>query len=206
MPATKKTRKPRPKAQPGARPLKKVIDPRLIKALAHPLRADVLITLSEKVASPRELASEVGLDVSEVSYHVRELKKAQCIELVRTKRRRGAVEHFYRATTRFLLDDEEWGRLPDSARSSIAGDILRLIVGEAGAALKSGALEAPAQHLSRTPMAIDEQGWAEVLATMERALHEILAIQARSGARLARTGGEALTATVALLGFETAEQ
>ena len=42
------------------RPLKKVIDPKLVKALSHPLRADLLSTLSERVASPRELADEIA--------------------------------------------------------------------------------------------------------------------------------------------------
>src|SRR3954465_10750603 len=70
------------------------------KAFAHPLRVQILIILNEKVASPNMLAQQLDQSLNLVAYHVRVLEKYDCIELVDTKQRRGATEHFYRATRR----------------------------------------------------------------------------------------------------------
>lgn len=79
--------------------LKQIIDPRLAKAFTHPLRGHAWVTICERgIASPREIADETGIDVSEVSYHFRTLKKYELIRLVRTEKRRGFAEHFYEPT------------------------------------------------------------------------------------------------------------
>src|SRR5260221_12408260 len=83
--------------------LKQVIDPTLAKAFTHPLRGHVWVTICEKgIASPAEIAGELELDVSEVSYHFRELKRRKLIRLVRTVQRRGFDEHFYEPCTPVL--------------------------------------------------------------------------------------------------------
>ena len=85
------------------------------KAFAHPLRVQILIILNERVASPNLLAQELEQSLNLVAYHVRVLEKYDCIELVDTKQRRGATEHFYRATRRQFLSDAEWSRMPRDA-------------------------------------------------------------------------------------------
>jgi predicted transcriptional regulator len=67
------------------------------RALAHPLRARALKLFGDAPKSPNQVAKELGVDVSSLAYHVRVLRKLGCIELVETKQRRGALEHFYRA-------------------------------------------------------------------------------------------------------------
>ena len=103
--------KPRTNSKRGEK-----LEQRLFKALAHPLRFQALIILSERVASPNELSKELGEGLSQVSYHVKVLLESDCIELVKTEPRRGAVEHYYRATSRAFLSDDEWATLPDSVR------------------------------------------------------------------------------------------
>lgn len=73
------------------------IDPRLAKALSNDVRAQALELLSTSSLSPKAIATELGLDVRSVAYHVRVLKKLGCIELIETRPRRGAIEHVYRA-------------------------------------------------------------------------------------------------------------
>src|SRR5215211_3459933 len=73
------------------------IDHRLARALSHPLRLKLLAALNEGVASPNQLANRLGEPLANVSYHVRILLDLDCIELVETAQRRGAIEHFYRA-------------------------------------------------------------------------------------------------------------
>src|SRR3954451_17343796 len=79
----------------GERPPGGSSEARIAKALAHPLRARILQRLGERVASPGELAVELGASVGVVSYHVRMLRDYDCVELVRTEPRRGALQHFY---------------------------------------------------------------------------------------------------------------
>ncbi len=55
---------------------KSKLDQRLIKALAHPLRVEILAILNERVASPNELAKGLGEGLSQVSYHVKVLHEA----------------------------------------------------------------------------------------------------------------------------------
>jgi DNA-binding transcriptional ArsR family regulator len=72
------------------------LDPRLAKALSNDVRTRALELLAEGPRSPKLIAAELELDLRNVAYHVRVLKKLGCIELVETVPRRGAVEHVYR--------------------------------------------------------------------------------------------------------------
>lgn len=80
------------------------LDPRLAKALSSDLRAQILKLIAESDRSPKSVAEELGLDLRGVAYHVRVLKQLDCVELVATRPRRGAVEHIYRAAG-WVLDD-----------------------------------------------------------------------------------------------------
>jgi DNA-binding transcriptional ArsR family regulator len=65
------------------------------RALAHPVRAQILAELERRAASPSQLADVVGESVGVVSYHVRVLAEAGLAELVGTVPKRGALQHFY---------------------------------------------------------------------------------------------------------------
>lgn len=81
------------------------IDQQLAKALSSDLRAQALALISEGIASPKQIAAKLDLDLRTVAYHVRVLKRLGCIELVDTEKRRGAVEHIYRVTEQALEKD-----------------------------------------------------------------------------------------------------
>jgi DNA-binding transcriptional ArsR family regulator len=182
------------------------IDERLVKSLTHGLRVEILTILNERIASPNELSKELGEGLSQVSYHVKVLKDYGCIELVRTEPRRGAVEHYYRATARAWLSDRDWDRIPASVRPGMSADLLELILGDAVAALQEGTLDSRVdRHMSRTPLILDEEGWKEVTETLSEALGEIAEIQSRSSRRLAKSAEEGFPASVSLLGFEVPE-
>jgi DNA-binding transcriptional ArsR family regulator len=78
------------------------LDQRLARALSNSLRAQALSLIAAGIASPKTIAEELGLDVRNVAYHVRVLRKLGCIELIETKQRRGAAEHIYRVVDRVL--------------------------------------------------------------------------------------------------------
>ncbi len=81
-------------------------DSQAAKALAHPLRAQILSELTEE-ASPKTLARRLKQPLGSVSYHVGVLEQLGCIELTRTRPVRGALEHFYRARVRVRIELEE---------------------------------------------------------------------------------------------------
>lgn len=87
----------------GLRPIS--IEQSLAKALSNPLRARAIHLISEGVDSPKAIAERLDVDIRTVAYHVRVLRHLGCIELVETKRRRGAVEHIYRVAATALEKD-----------------------------------------------------------------------------------------------------
>jgi DNA-binding transcriptional ArsR family regulator len=181
------------------------IDPRLVKAMGHPVRNDALSILNERVASPNEISKELGESVGHVSYHIKVLKECDCIELVDTAPRRGAMEHYYRATSRAFLTDEEWARLPDSIRPGMSASLLRTMVNDATEALKSGSLDRrDDRHMSWTPMIVDGQGWEDTTKALEEMLERVFEVQAESADRLAKANEEGVPMTVAMLAFEAA--
>ena len=174
------------------------------KAFAHPLRVQILIILNEKVASPNMLAQQLDQSLNLVAYHVRVLEKYDCIELVDTKQRRGATEHFYRATRRQFLSDDEWSRLPASLRPGMAGAVLKTVFEDLEAASKSGTLdEVDDMHLSRTPMVLDRQGWDDVSGALKECLDRLLEIQAEASERMAESGEAGVLAKVNLMHFKS---
>jgi DNA-binding transcriptional ArsR family regulator len=72
----------------------------IAKALSHPLRARVLAALDGREASPSQIAEEIGVELTLISFHVRHLADAGLITATRTRPVRGAVEHFYRLSVR----------------------------------------------------------------------------------------------------------
>src|ERR1700760_3511421 len=112
----------------GHRPEGETSEARIAKALAHPLRARILQRLGERVLSPGDLAAELNAPLGVVSYHVRMLRDYDCVELVRTEPRRGALQHFYKATARPNLGDEQWRSLPTSLRGELLGETIQAIV------------------------------------------------------------------------------
>src|SRR5262245_6450345 len=125
------------------RPAGETSEARIAKALAHPLRARILQRLGERVASPGDLAVELGAPLGVVSYHVRMLRDYDCVELVRTEPRRGALQHFYKATARPNLDEDQWRTLPAGLRKELAGESLQDLVNDLGSAADAGQLEDP---------------------------------------------------------------
>jgi DNA-binding transcriptional ArsR family regulator len=179
------------------------VDQRLVRAMGHPVRVQALIILNERIASPNEISKELDQSVGHVSYHIKVLKECDCIELVDTAPRRGAMEHYYRATDRAFLDASEWASLPPSIRPGLSASLLQTVVNDASAALTSGSFDKRIdRHLSWTPMIVDEEGWEELRARLEAALEDVLDIQSSSAERLAKADAAGIPVTVAAMCFE----
>jgi DNA-binding transcriptional ArsR family regulator len=176
------------------------------KAFAHPLRVQILIILNERVASPNLLAQELDQSLNLVAYHVRVLEKYDCIELVDTKQRRGATEHFYRATRRQFLTDSEWGKMPKSLRPGLSGAMLKAAFDDVEEAINQETFdELPDRHLSRTPMVVDKQAWEDVSNLLAETLDSLLAIQAQASERLSHSEESGMLSKVVMLHFKSPE-
>src|SRR5687768_10164368 len=179
------------------------VDQRLVRAIGHPLRLRLLTIFNERVASPSDLAAELGEPIGNVSYHTRILARLGCVELVKTKQVRGAVEHYYRAVVRPVFSDDDWAELPPSIRKSLAGAVLTEIADDMGASANEGGFDRDEVHLSRTTLTLDQQGWQDLNEAMQELAEQALEIQGQSAARLHADGTQdSEGAVLALMLFE----
>ncbi|TMK58897.1 MAG: helix-turn-helix transcriptional regulator [Actinobacteria bacterium] len=189
---------------PKTKNKKEGVEQVVAKAFAHPLRVQILIILNEKVASPNMLAQHLDQSLNLVAYHVRVLEKYDCIELVDTKQRRGATEHFYRATRRQFLTDNEWSRLPKGLRGGLSGAMLKPVFDDVEEALDANTFdELDDSHLSRTPMAVDKKGWEDAAGVLADALERLIEIQGEAATRMSESGEEPIHSRALILHFKS---
>jgi DNA-binding transcriptional ArsR family regulator len=184
------------------------LDPNLAKALSHPLRQRILERISAGgEASPTQLARLLKAPLPNVAYHVRILVQLGCLELVRTRQRRGALEHYYRAIAHPWLDTDQWARLPASFRRQALARTLRDIVADASAAGLAGGFDPPDAQVRRVNVVLDEQGWRDVALLLEQLLTSVQRIRADSALRAAEDDpSRAIDAELALLLFRPAPE
>lgn len=174
----------------------------IAKALSHPLRFRLLQHYNQaEVASPSELAKQMDANLGDVSYHTRVLRDLGCLELVRTEPRRGAQEHYYRATVRPWIEDTAAAAMPADARAAIVSGVAGDIWADVTAATSAGGFDRPDIHISRTPLELDREGWTALSRLLAEVLDQALAIQEESKARLERDPSAAEPAELAMLHF-----
>jgi len=135
------------------------------------------------VASPNQLAQALGEALGNVSYHVRILRELDCVELVSTVPRRGALEHYYRATARPWRDDEEWARLPAGVRRETLAWTLSEIFEAASKASLEGGFGDSETYVSCVALALDQQGRTQLSALLAQTHEAALRINTDSANR-----------------------
>jgi DNA-binding transcriptional ArsR family regulator len=162
------------------------IDRRLAKALSHPLRCEIIAILSDRCASPSEMADTLGEPLSNVSYHTNELLKLECVEMVDQEQVRGATKTRYRATTKMLLDNPDWECLSKTARTAVSINALNEVNRRAADAVEADTFD---QRTDRTlitmKMDVDEQAWRETNDTLRAAYERIEDIKVEAATRKA---------------------
>lgn len=181
-------------------------DQRLLMAMGHPVRAEALSILNVRVASPAEIARTLGLDVSNVAYHVRQLLAYECVELVATRRARGATEHLYRGVAQKYLDESFWEKLSHSVRNAISMTALRVIFGAIRDSVRAGLFDRQKnRHLAVVTYDLDGQAWEEIGAlytdTLDRTME--IAVEAADRLEQGKPRGKTLRATFVQLAFES---
>src|SRR5262249_32674783 len=134
------------------------IDQNLVRALAHPMRVQILEALQGRTASPTELARQFRESLGVVRYHANALLDVGCIEQVRTQPKRGTIEHFYTARPRSFIGHQDWRKAPLSVRGGVTSEALRSFVAKVGAALDADTIDSREDTtLNWMPMTVDEQ-------------------------------------------------
>jgi DNA-binding transcriptional ArsR family regulator len=182
-------------------PIADVSDVRYVRAISHPVRLRLLAALEKEPASPKMLAERLSIPLGTIAYHVRTLNGLGLLELVDTKQRRGAVEHYYRAKERPRFSDQAWAELDVVAKRRVVTAALSEAHAHAFSAASSDGFERPDAHFTRTPLRLDEAGWTKLAAASKRWLAEAREIQDESRERIEQRD-EALGAELVILLFE----
>jgi DNA-binding MarR family transcriptional regulator len=179
-------------------------DRRIENTIKDEIRVDLLRVLSERSATPRELAEILEADPSDVLQHVVELWAESCIEVVADEGGSDdPAERRYRRIEPFFVEDRETEDLSRSDRERLSALVLQAIISEAVGALRTGSMDSRSDiHLSCKPLKLDERGWREVMALLLRTLKEAETIEEGCRERLGLAGEEGFEGMIGLLGFE----
>lgn len=186
-----------------------LVDRRLMKALDHVLRQHILLAAVQGTVSPNELSNLLGEGLSQVSYHVKVLHEDcdEMLELVGTEPRRGAIEHYYRASAKTLLPAKAWRGLRKGLRAVVGAGQASDLFNDLADALKAGKLQGAHDHIARTPLVLDDDGQRNLKVIAERATKEVESEQRAAAKRMGKAngdGGGGVGCTFALLAFEAA--
>lgn len=182
----------------------------IYKALSNDLRLRVLTLLTEQALfteretlSPVMMAAILDADVKIISHHAKQLVKYGCAEEVETRPRRGAVEHFYRATTRPVLDGEDWEALPLPAKMAATKQAAQGVLDDLKESFLAKVIDRRVdRHFTRAPFVVDEQGWKKLQEIHRRAFTESLKVQVESDKRRAKSGEKGIRVSSSQLCFE----
>lgn len=155
-----------------------VVDrPEQLKALADDVRTTIIALLRERPFSTQQLSEELGIPKGTVGYHLKVLKQAGLIRVVRRRKVRAVTEKFYGRTAHlFLFKTEE----PNDTRA-LGGSILRRAANEFERAPDIKGFGHPKVKLTREDAARFER-------RLERLTRDLLAADAPDGSPYAFVG------------------
>src|SRR4051812_22104594 len=145
--------------------------------------------LADRSASPVQLSSQLDATLGTVAHHVRTLHSLGLVELVDTRQRRGATEHYYRAGEHPRFPDDAWAGLAPVAKQRMLSAMLQQIGQYVTASAAAGGFDRAEAHMTRRSLQVDDRAFAELAAATRRWLEEAEEIGAAAAARLAPGAG-----------------
>jgi DNA-binding transcriptional ArsR family regulator len=179
---------------------------RIARALDHPSRIQILENLAaEGIGSASTVSKRSDLVLGNAAYHFRVLhEKCGLVEVVRTRRVRGALETFYRLAPAHALQ-ADWSKMPAPLRSGLEGSLLMAFTDASIAALESGALdERKDTTFTYRPLALDKRGLNDSNRAIRKALEVTMRAERESRTRLKKGDGKAINAIVGAAVFQAA--
>jgi DNA-binding transcriptional ArsR family regulator len=181
---------------------------RLSKVFADELCLQIVAETNLREMSARQFHDEFGgTSVDGIRRRFKVLAETGWLKKVGEKtggRRRGAVEHFYRATGPAIFDNETWADVPDSLKATYSWRTFEQLSAQVKEAIQAGTFEARTDnHLSWSLLRLDQQGWENVAAAVDALFASVFAEQESAKLRIASSGEMPITTTVALAAFES---
>jgi hypothetical protein len=180
---------------------------RLARIFRNEVDLKIVTELSLREMSPSRFSKEFDGDLSEISRRFRTLLKQGWLVKVGTKtggKRRGATETFYRATGPAIFDTRNWAKVPEPIRKTYSWRIFEQLAEQVREAINACTFDSrPDRHHTWTPFMLDELGWQQVIAAVDRVFHLVLREQEQAKRRLTESGEEPVIATVYLAAFES---
>jgi DNA-binding transcriptional ArsR family regulator len=189
-----------------SKPITEIDDPRLVKALAHPLRVRILGILERRSATPKELAEMLEVPLENLSYHVRALRDFGFIRLERRRMVRGAVEHRYGMVARPRITAAAWEQLPAMVREALDAASLDQIWDVVTRAAAQDKMSRPESHMARRVARLDEQGLAEMSEVVTQTVDRLVEIEKQSVQRLRRHKSQEIATVLIAMLFDAPDE
>jgi DNA-binding transcriptional ArsR family regulator len=182
---------------------------RLAIVFAVELRMKIVVELYMREMSAPQFYREFGGGTpTRINQNFGMLAKKGWLRLVRSEgpggKRRGAVEHFYRATELPFMDAESWALLPYSVRVTSSWNMLTQIAPRLRGNLGMSSKEARHRRdLSCTAFLLDEDGWKQAIAAVDAQFVSLYEEQEDARRRSLLSGEELIRADVFLFAFQS---
>lgn len=181
-----------------------LIDRRLTKAIAHPLRLQILALANQQTISPSECSDEMGAPLSTVAYHFRKLADLGFLELVEEVPKRGSQEHRYRGCRRGMVNDVDWQQLGKAAQAGVRIAGFQDLITRCTQAVNAGTFDSRDDAIFYwVGGGMDEVGWEEFVGASRQLIERVKEIEAESVRRTAEGGEECFPITFAVTAFES---
>ena len=181
-----------------------LIDRRLTKAIAHPLRLQILSLANQRTISPSEYSEEMGATLPTVAYHFRKLLELGFLELVEEVPKRGSREHRYRGCRRGVVSDADWKELSKATQAGVRIAGFQDLIARCTQAVNAGTFGSRDDAIFHwIGGAMDETGWDEFVEASRQLIDRVNAIENASAERAAAGGEECFSTTFAIAAFES---
>src|SRR4051794_2980291 len=185
-----------------SKPITEIDDPRLVKALAHPLRVRILSVLEQGSATPKQISVSLGVQLENLSYHVRALRDLGFIRLEERRMVRGAVEHRYSLAARPRITAQAWNELPAAVREALDAASLAQIWEIVREAAAPGQMHRDDSHVARQFARLDGPGFAKASKLVTELLDRLAQLEQESAERLRRHETEEVPAMLVAMLFD----
>jgi DNA-binding transcriptional ArsR family regulator len=184
------------------------IELRLSKVFANSLDLKIVSELNQQVMSPKQFFLEFGGgSLTRVSRHFKYLETYEWLEMVRTAtggRRRGAVEHFYRATEPAIFDIATWSAMPISSRSKFSWRTFQQLCEQIAEAIAQRTIDSRVdRHFTWSLLRLDQQGWDWLVSALDALFDSLPEEREKAQARMEKSGEEPIRMIVAMAAFES---
>jgi len=174
--------------------------------ISHEITVKTMILIADDTRSPKQIGERLNISSSKASHHLKKLESLGLAELVEERDVGKTIEHFYRAVIRPIVSNEAWEKLDIEERQLYSIWIMQLILADAAKSFDARLFDAfPCNHLSRSPLLVDLQGFCEIAELQTEVMRKSFEIVAIAAKRRLETGEDGINVISALMCFAVPE-